>query len=435
MLVLCLHQEEHHMLHLDTSTLAPCAPDGPADRHHAKAALSALCLAGLLLCSLWAEDARSQGSGRGAATARTIDEGASSHTRSASQTAAAPLPQTTTWGTPRHRARFFVSGHSLTDDPYAADIADIARGLGGRQAADYNQQIAIGSPIRLRTGMPKSLAGYSTGKNRPYGQNLDIRDELRTGASIQGDRYDTLVITENHNLLQNMEWENTVKQVRHFHEQLIAGNPRGRTFLHASWWDIDKRAPGAWLDTERAMAKAWECSAARINLSLAAENRPDRVRPLPTSLALAELVGRALDGQVPGVSASTPEATLDRIFQDSVHLTRLGTYYLALVTYAAVYERSPVGAPLAAGLSREQSDALQALAWAFTSAFYAAYRDPSMEDCNNRWMPPACERYWVTRKRPDYIAGCKALFQTSNRNNPLYHDARTDAQFWFPARP
>lgn len=348
-----------------------------------------------------------------------------------------PMAAAAKWGTPRDKARFFVSGHSLTDDPYASNIADIARSLIGSQAANFNQQIVVGSPIRIRTGAPANFAGYSTGKNRPSGpgQGLDIRKEFASGGTINGDRYDTLVITENHNLIQNMQWENTVKQTRHFHEQLIAGNPQARTFLHASWWDIDKANPGAWLDAERAVAPMWQCAASRINRSLAAEGRQDRVLPLPSSLALADLVERALNGQVVGVSADSTKATLDRIFSDDVHVTPLGTYYMSLVTFAAIYQRSPEGAPAVRGVSREQAAVLQSMAWKFTSNFYANYQDPSLTDCNTRWAPPACTRYWTERKKTSEIAGCQALFQPNNKDNPFYFNAQSDASFWFPSKP
>lgn len=346
-----------------------------------------------------------------------------------------PMPAAARWGTPRESARFFVSGHSLTDDPYASNIADIARSLIGSQAANFNQQIVIGSPIRIRTGAPNNFAGYSTGKNRPFGQGLDIRKEFASGGTINGDRYDTLVITENHNLIQNLQWENTVRQTRHFHEQLIAGNPQARTYLHASWWSIDKTHPAAWLDAERAMGPMWQCVASRINRSLAAESRQDRVWPLPTSLALTDLVERALNGQIAGVSADNAKATLDRIFSDDVHLTPLGTYYMSLVTYAAIYQRSPEGAPPARGVSREQAAALQSLAWKFTSNFYASYQDPPLTECSTRWAPPACTRYWTERKKAGEIAGCQALFQPTSKDNPFYFNAPSDASFWFPVKP
>lgn len=346
-----------------------------------------------------------------------------------------PMPAAAAWGTPRDSARFFVSGHSLTDDPYASNIADIARSLIGPRAANFNQQISIGSPIRVRTGAPNSFAGYSIGKNRPHGEGLNIRREFASGATINGDRYDTLVITENHNLIQNMQWENTVKQTRHFHEQLIAANPSARTFLHASWWDIDKSKPKAWLDSERALGPMWQCVASRINRSLVAEGRQDRVWLLPTSLALTDLVERALNGQVQGVSAGSPKATLDRIFSDNVHVTPLGMYYLSLVTFSAIYQRSPEGAPPAQGVSQEQASVLQSLAWKFTSDFYSKYQDPSLTECSTRWAPPACVHYWTERKKTGDIQACQAMFQASNKDNPLYYNAQSDAGFWFPSKP
>jgi hypothetical protein len=339
------------------------------------------------------------------------------------------------WGIPKDSARFFVSGHSLTGGPYASNIADIARSLVGPQAAKFNEQLILGSPIRLRTGAPKNNDGYSTGYNWPGGEGLDVRKELRSGATINGDRYDTLVITENHNLIQNLQWESTVKQTRHFHEQLIAGNSNGTTFLHASWWDIDKARPRGWIEAERALAPVWQCVASRINQSLIAEGRKDRVRPLPTSLALTYLVERALNGQIEGISSGSPKATLNKIFSDNVHLTSVGSYYMSLVTFAAIYQRSPQGAPPAEGVSKEQAELLQSMAWSFVSGFYAKYEDPSLTDCNTRWAPAACVPYWTERGEPGSIRECQALFQASNRENPFFYNPQTDANFWFPSKP
>lgn len=348
--------------------------------------------------------------------------------------ASASRPDAAAWGTPRERVRFFLSGHSLTDDPLARNVEAVANSLGGPFAARFNQQIVIGSPIRVRTGMPANLDGYSSGKNRT-GNNLNVVKELASGTTIGGDRYDTLLLTENHNLLDMLEWENTVKQVRHFHDRAVEANPKARTLLYASWWDINKQKPESWLATERLVMKGWECVGSRINQSLRHQSRADRVVPLPASLALVELVDRVVQGQMPSIAPAGAPNALDRVFTDNVHLTALGSYYMSLVTYAAMFERSPEGGFRPPQVSAAQAQELQALAWKVVSDYYRAYQEPALQECNTQWMPQICRSYFGLRNSPDRIAHCLRYFRADNPANPLVFNAATDAGFWFPNRP
>ena len=61
------------------------------------------------------------------------------------------------------------------------------------------------------------------------------------------------------------------------------------------------------------------------------------MRVVPAGPALADLLGEVVGGRVPGVTR------VDQLFNDNVHLTNLGNYYVALLHYAVVFRRSPVG--------------------------------------------------------------------------------------------
>ena len=345
-----------------------------------------------------------------------------------------PAPAPAAWGTAKSSARLFVSGHSLTDNPLADDVVSIASSISGSQAAKYNQQIVIGSPIRVRTGMPSSLSGYSSGKNRS-GSNMNVLQELASGSSIGGDRYDTLVITENHNLLDMLQWESTVQQLRHYHDRFISSNSSAQTYLYASWWDVNKSDPRAWIAAERTIASGWQCVASRVNQSLALQGRSDRILPLPASTALADLVERATQGNLPGISDSSVSATMNRLFSDNVHLTRLGAYYMALVTYSSIFQRSPVGSAPPSGITATEASSLQSQAWYSVSTYYANTTSPSLSDCQTTVMPQVCNAYWTLRGNSGNVASCSAMFRANTTGNPLYYDAATDAGFWFPANP
>jgi len=347
-----------------------------------------------------------------------------------------PAPAPAAWGTPKATSRVFVTGHSLTDNPLGDHVVAIANSLGGSNAGKYNQQIVLGSPIRVRTEAQGSFSGYSTGKNRS-GDNMNVINELRNPATLGGDRYDTLVIAENHNLLEMLQWENTVRHLRHFHERLLAGNAAGRTYFYETWKDISSKSnPSAWIAHERAASGAWQCIAARVNHSLAAESRNDRITPLPVGAALADLVERATQGNVAGVTGSSTTETVNRLFSDDVHLTTTGMYYAALVTYAAVYQRSPVGATVPSGVSSTAGASLQTLAWDYVQGFYANYTPPTLDSCRTQVAQSFCPVYWNYRGQGGNAAGCTSTFSATNANtNPLYYAAGSDASYWYPAPP
>jgi len=347
----------------------------------------------------------------------------------------APIPFAAPWGQPKAQARVFISGHSLTDNPLGDQLVAIANGLGGSNAAKYNQQIVIGSPIRVRTEARGNFSGYSAGKNRS-GSGMNVINELRSPATLEGDRYDTLVIAENHNLLSMLQWEDTVRNLRHFHERLLAGNAAGRSYFYETWFGItDKADPRNWIAHERAASGAWQCVAARVNHSLAAEGRNDRITPLPVGAALAELVERATQTSLAGISGANTTDTLNRLFSDDVHLTSTGMYYAALVTYAAVYQRSPEGAPAPSGMSSTAARSLQQQAWSYVSNFYASYQPPSLESCRTQLAQNFCPIYWSYRGQPGNASGCTSFFSAASSNNPLHYAAGSDASYWYPAPP
>lgn len=349
--------------------------------------------------------------------------------------APAPVQASAAWGTPVSSARLFISGHSLTDNPLGDQLVAVANGLGGAGAARYNQQIEIGSPMRARAAGAAldttNWPGFRIGKNRE-GSGMDVARELRAPATLGGDRYDTLLIAERHDLLEVLQWENTVRYLRQAHDLMQSASPGARTFFYETWWYIsDKANPAAWIAHERAQSSAWQCVATRVNTALAHEGRPARITPLPAGAALADLVERAVQGQVPGVSQPSARATLDQLFSDNVHLTPAGMYYMALVSYGAIYQRSPVGAPAPAGVSATAAASLQQAAWRYVSNFYASYQPASLDSCRTDVAQNFCSVYWNYRGRPDSVAGCRSTFSATQSANPLFFDAAANAGYWF----
>ncbi|MBD2750537.1 hypothetical protein IC232_28200 [Microvirga sp. BT688] len=351
----------------------------------------------------------------------------------------------------REEARVFVSGHSLTDHPFPDYLAMIADSLG--TPAVWNQQNLFGSSIRERVrgrgAGETGWAGYSQGENR-NGAGLNVIDELRQPKTIGSDRYDALIITEQHTLLGSLIWNDTVRYLRHFHDRLIDGNPEATSYLYHSWISLnDKDDPTRWIAYEREAYWAWQCVAVRINQSLAAEGRTDRVLPLPAAASLAALVERATRGAgLPGISGSSVRQTMDRLFRDDVHLTSLGTYYTALVSYATVYRRSPLGAWAPSDIEEAQAALLQQMAWTFVTESAGEKSAASLEACRAFVSETFVYTYWsyvrdtywrqegsVVRayaKWLQHLSRWRYRFSRGDYDNPLTYNAAHDRAYWYP---
>jgi hypothetical protein len=339
--------------------------------------------------------------------------------------------------------RVFVSGHSLTDQPMPDLLERIAGSLGS--PVDWNRQYMVGSAIKHRTrgrGNEAGWAGYLQGDDRE-GRGMNVLDELRSHP------YDVLVITEQHGLIDSLVWHDTVRHLRHYHERFIAGNPKGRTYFYEPWLGIPgKIEVPRWVAYERAASPLWQCIATRINRSLAAEGRRDRIASLPAGLALAELIERATSGTgVPGVSGSSVAQTVERLFHDNVHLTPLGAYYVALVVYAVVFERSPEGAWAPEGVPPQQASALQRVAGEVVARYRSGGRPLTQQGCHQALRGPFVGAY-LAHMRDDYWAkqdaGVARLVwrRWRNewtirwrlwRNDPLRWDLAVEKDYWFPA--
>jgi hypothetical protein len=314
-----------------------------------------------------------------------------------------------TLGNALSSARVFLSGHSLMDDPLGEFMSSIAQSLSTPMV--WNEQIVLGSPIRVRTrgdnAADASFSGYRKGKNRGGSSGLNVAAELANPQTLGGQRYDTLLLTERHDLASVLLWEDTVRYTRHFHERLITGNARANSYLYHSWLEVkNKSDPSAWINYERAAAPAWQCVAARVNQSLAGEGRGDRMAYLPAGLALANLVEQA---------------------------TRTGVYYMALVSYASVYRRSPVGAWAPAEVSAQQARALQDIAWQSVANHYNSASTPSMSQCQATMREQYCSAFASYKGGTGMLSGCIGRFTEQTQNNPLYYSAGSDAGYWLPA--
>ena len=355
-----------------------------------------------------------------------------------------PAPTATPVSTPPPQTashRVFISGHSLLWEPVGTNMTQIAQSLG--RSFNFNQQLMSGSTIKQRTrgSSPEGTnqyAGYSAGFNKNWSTGLNIVNEIRRPQTFSDGPYDTLVITERHDLISAITYQDTVRYLRHYHDLLVATNPRAKTYFYEPWLSHKNEKLTEWYAYENEATKAWQCVSARINRSLEAEGRADRIENIPAARALAALVKEATEGNVAGVTAGSRDETLARLFTDDVHLTPLASYYVSLVTYHFVYGNSAEGAATPPGLSATQANSLQLFAQGFVNSYKRNYRAKSLTECQSD-MRNVCSAYWnfdwAYANNPNMVPSCIDTFSQQNRSNPFYFDQATDRTFWLLPAP
>jgi hypothetical protein len=281
----------------------------------------------------------------------------------------APLLPLSSTPSPPHQV--FISGHSLVDLPFPVMLSEIAARAGS--SLHWQRQYLEGSSISQRSPPQPLNAGL-----------------------------DALVITERHDLLGVVMWHDTQGQLKRWRDAMRAANPGATTYFFVPWLPVhDRNRPAEWIAYERAAAAVWQCVISRVNAGLQNGDTDDRIVTLPTNLALVSLIERLQSGaDLPGVSAATPRASIDRIFADGVHLTPLGKFYMALVSFLGMSRMDPdalmplLDVQVTQGVTPEQSRTLLAEAARFLGGRSNGAKVLAPEDCRRFLRTSFIEDYW-----------------------------------------
>ncbi len=284
-------------------------------------------------------------------------------------------------GTERDAANVFLSGHSLFNLVMPAMLDQTARALG--QSHNYNLQIGLGSSMKAR------LSGMGNEQDRD-GKPLsfDIRQEIPSATTIgSGNKYDTLVTTEAVPIMTQLLFADTIGNLRTFYDLLMQSDPQGTVYLFDSWPQVESDF-STWVQTVRSQFVVWECIASVVSRDPGRSGNP--VQLAPAGIVLADLVEAIDNGVIAGLS--DPAQLFDN-GSPRIHASNLGNYYIALVMYATIYGRSPVGAPrsfdvpnggmLEPLVSDATATTMATFAWDRVSAFRerGPHNDLSMSDC------------------------------------------------------
>jgi hypothetical protein len=250
---------------------------------------------------------------------------------------------------PIARAKVLFVGHSLVNREMPAMLREVAASRGCELTYD----------VELRSG---AILQHGWDGNLPI-DGVRAREVLATGA------YDTLVLTEAVDLDEMLRWMQPAEYAGRYQQLAVAHQPAIRVFLYETWHDrelVRRTWYGAarkegWREFLDEDLGKWEA----IAVGAAARAGQPRMSIVPAGQAMARLCDAIRAGTVPGIASEA------ELFADSIHLTPLGNYFIALVQFAAIHRQSPVGAtssPLTAEGRRVQfpaaaAAAMQRIAW------------------------------------------------------------------------
>lgn len=237
---------------------------------------------------------------------------------------AAPLPA------PEGPLAVYHIGHSLVNRDMPAMLAQLAGG-GHR----YESQLGWGTTMKAHWD-GKDINGFDVENDHPRFRPAH--------EAVQSGDYDAVVLTEMVEIRASLRYHDSPRHLALWAEEARAARPDVRIYLYETWHGLDD--PEGWLERVDAdLPRYWEAGILRPALGRLPEDA--RIHLIPAGQALAAFV-RAVEAQG-GVGsvrdrrdlfAFTPEGE-----RDDIHLGDQGNYLVALVHYAVLYQKSPVGLP------------------------------------------------------------------------------------------
>ncbi|MBV9864975.1 MAG: carbohydrate-binding protein [Abitibacteriaceae bacterium] len=242
--------------------------------------------------------------------------------------------------------RHYHIGNSLTDTigEYMQATAKVA----GYNDDFFDRQTIPGAPLRVNW---ESKGGFGTPYHDAFVKEAPLTDLVLQAFIDNGDS-------------QSPEY--SLK----FYDLAKQSSPRVQPWIYGQWPVTGSGKPSSGTPDweERAMTYMRVYVAHALNF---ANERPDSgVRVVPGGLALINLKHAIEAGKVPGMTDFFPAN-----FDDDLHLSMAGRYFIGLVHFATLYGQNPVGLPLAGinntlpKLTPEQTRVYQQIAWDTVTQF------------------------------------------------------------------
>lgn len=225
----------------------------------------------------------------------------------------------------------FHLGHSLVGRDMPAMLAQLAPA-----GHDYASQLGWGTSLREHWYPDVPINGFEPENAHP--KFLPARDALRSGA------FDAVVMTEMVELADAIKYHDSPEYLAQWAKFARDARPDVRLYLYETWHNAND--PAGWLARMDGDFEALWLN--RLTLPAALQIGAP-VYVIPGGQVLAAFV-RAVETRGGVGSVANRDALLARTPEgaaDTIHLSDLGAYLIALTHYATLYHRSPIGLPLA----------------------------------------------------------------------------------------
>ena len=227
--------------------------------------------------------------------------------------------------------KVFHLGHSLVGRDMPAMLAQLAP-----QGHDYASQLGWGTPLRSHWYPDVPVNGFEAENDHP--KFLPAREALESTA------FDAVVLTEMVELTDAIRYHDSPEYLASWGALAREARPDVRLYVYETWHNTDD--PAGWLARiDDDFEDLWMN---RMTLP-AAGHLGVPIYVIPGGQVLAAFV-RSVEAQGGVGNIESRDALLARTPEgavDTIHLSDLGAYLIALTHYAALYQRSPVGLPLA----------------------------------------------------------------------------------------
>jgi hypothetical protein len=246
----------------------------------------------------------------------------------------APVPVTPALPPPTAGMRVFHLGHSLVGRDMPAFVEQLANAA-GLTGHGHHSQLGWGASLRDHWDPAIEVAGFDVENAHP--RFRPAREAIASGA------YDAVILTEMVELRDAIRWHESPVYLHRWAQAARAARPDVRLYLYETWHNLAH--PDGWLNRlDRDATALWQDQVLAL-----AWGDPDLgpVHVIPAGRVLAALT-RALpaEGPLPGLTTETdlfarnPDGSLD-----TIHLNDQGHYLIALIHFATLYHRSPLGLP------------------------------------------------------------------------------------------
>lgn len=232
---------------------------------------------------------------------------------------------------PTKKVNAFYIGHSLM-----SDIPDMVGALAG-DSFQFKEQFIPGAPLRWQWDEP-------TRNPQPGDQFRGVYDKMITAQTTHLVMIDIVPRGDEASLKESIDYAGR------FLKFARSKNPQVAAYFYEPWHDITSGTPQRspydtasptrelmWRPRIKADREKWDRVVADVNRA-----NPGAVpmKLIPATTALGELSDAIDAGQIPGVR------NIRELYDDTIHLTPLGKYFVAMVHYRALFGDLPATVPV-----------------------------------------------------------------------------------------